>query len=687
MIKKEKNIKFNKLDMQLLALIAVLLIAITFIFSIASPTLYASNGGFTEIGFSNFDNTDVMTDLTSAENFDIKKYPINKKLDTFIMQNFVEYCYSFDESNRKNYGLYVYLYNPSLIDLDIASYDNKIQLAVEYDNDGKPKNYEKFSLKFCSVSDGDYKRLFYKFKVVDHRSVHDQKTIVERVNSNARKYDISGVELLHSDSFLAVDYGVGKSYVYTGYAVGCGIDGNNAESTLNCNAEKLSTIKLNVEHTFYRTLSSNKGKDYQNQIDTVYFAVSNNYFDNDTNLQRIKAEWYEYKTKEIVVINKKEYYDRMSSYMGKVVGDYNHHLLYPTYYLNDNYNKELGITLDTDRTPPHIDPSPYFVDWCWNLDSNTYAANPCNRLFYIFCCENIEKYDPYADKMDNEFKNKLYYYILHYTNTYINGRLPIKNGTISADLFESDIDDYRKVDNSAGKIQHGYSYYDFDADLDIKHLNSWQSSNPDFWKNWKEYGLWDALTGNIPQEEDIDLSPIVIFNYDDLRLSNEQIIKKYYINAEDVGAFKSYANAAKLKNEKVVLFRFATSDYYSKELKVWRYNFDLPMANAYMAKESVFLNFDIIQLTFKQGDVYTIIPVVSSPIDIVDDPTPPIDFNDGNIDLKNVFNTIFTIILIIVGVIFIIKVIAFIFKLMPQKQKVVINNNGKAKKKKYRHKE
>ena len=44
---------------------------------------------------------------------------------------------------------------------------------------------------------------------------------------------------------------------------------------------------------------------------------------------------------------------------------------------------------------------------------------------------------------------------------------------------------------------------------------------------------------------------------------------------------------------------------------------------AYIAQESVFFDFDIIQLTFNKEGEYTVIPVVSNPITIVDDVTPP----------------------------------------------------------------
>ena len=45
---------------------------------------------------------------------------------------------------------------------------------------------------------------------------------------------------------------------------------------------------------------------------------------------------------------------------------------------------------------------------------------------------------------------------------------------------------------------------------------------------------------------------------------------------------------------------------------------------AYRAWESVFFDFDIIQLTFNRDGVYTVIPVVSSPMDIVNAITPPV---------------------------------------------------------------
>ena len=106
-------------------------------------------------------------------------------------------------------------------------------------------------------------------------------------------------------------------------------------------------------------------------------------------------------------------------------------------------------------------------------------------------------YDPYADIVENGgiTSNALYEWIKGYNKTYENGTLPVKDGTISADLFADDIDEYRKIDKQYGKIQKGYSYYDFDADVDLQTLSSWQETDPSFWDNWINWGLWNAMTG------------------------------------------------------------------------------------------------------------------------------------------------------------------------------------------------
>lgn len=554
------------------------------------------------------DKSDVLSDLRSDSSFNINNYPFNEDGKLQLI-SFNEYCYSFYSNLRANYGLYVYIYNPQCLNIVQNSTFNKIQIAVAYDENGNPTDYEKMQLQFCSVStEPDYYRLFFKFKIAN------ADEILSRVNSNERRYDISGIELYSEGNTNAIDYGISRTFYYTGYAAGYGPN-KTAESTLTCRTEKLETVELDVHHTYWRSLTSSKGAGYQNQLDTVYFSVPNYFFENYGKLQRIKAEWYEYKTKDIIVTSNQEFYNTTRSYIGQAV------------------NKDLTKweALDNYKKADPIDPlSRDTADWAYNKKNsgNFYAKDYIDTLYYLFATPNwtsIENYDPYAnvENIGGVRSNNLYDYILAYNKTFENGT--VKDGSISADLFESDIDDYRKMDNEQGKIQYGYSYYDFDADTDLQTIISWKEGNPSYWDNVQTWGRWATWFGEIPSETGHTLSPIYVLSESDLNGNNTAISDNLLVNYNDVNSIKSVYNTAKGKDETVVLFRFAVSDYYSSKLDVAKTNDVLYTYNqdAYRAWESVFLDFDIIQLTFNKEGVYTIIPVVASPIDMVDDITPP----------------------------------------------------------------
>ena len=501
-----------------LVLLLILIVTVVGIVLTAVPsTALAEEGGVA------FDSTDVLDDLTSStvngEKFDLKNYPFDEEKQIQVL-SFVEYCYSYRANQRGNYGLYIYVYNPQGLNLDTYNKGNKIQMAVKYDNEGKPADYAKLPLVFCGKSEqADYKNLFYKFKVQD--VAIDGKTFADRVNSNERRYDVSGIELVTYGEKNAKEYAVNATYKFTGYAAGYGPDGNS-KSTLACDAGGLETITLDVQHTFYRTKTSGKGAGYQNQIDTVYFTVPQKYFDIYGTLQRIKAEWYEYKTKDIIVTSNEDFFNAVQANIGVDIGAYG--------------DEDIGYGAGENVTMGNLTPT---ADWAWNL-GNWICANKDGTLFYIFKTDNIEEYDPYADvtEIGGVTSNALYEYIENYDKTFGGGTLPIKDGTISADLFEDDIDDHRKMDTDFGKIQQGYSYYDFDADVDLQKLTSWQDSDPSFWDNWKAWGLWDTIFGNIPQEESRTISPIYIVQDADLQGSDEEVSERLLVNYHDVSAIK-----------------------------------------------------------------------------------------------------------------------------------------------------
>jgi hypothetical protein len=199
----------------------------------------------------------------------------------------------------------------------------------------------------------------------------------------------------------------------------------------------------------------------------------------------------------------------------------------------------------------------------------------------------------------------------------------------------------------------GYSYYDFDADVDTQILASWSSTSPSFWDNWVNFGLGAAFSGG-PDEASRSAPPIQILTADDLKGTNAEIANRLLINSADVNNIKQEFETSNKNDELVVLFRFATSDYYSEAAQIYipgggfLGSNKLVTGQAYIAQESVFLDFDIIQLTFNKDGDYTVIPVVSNPIDIINDITPPANMPDETNWLMIILIVILAIFLIVI---------------------------------------
>ena len=285
--------------------------------------VYADTGG--EL---NYDSTNVLDDLKSAtvddQPFDLSAYPRNP-FGTPQVITFAEYCYSQYENGNGNYALYIYVYNPALTEFSLISQRNKIEISSDFfyvgeeATVGSVKDYTKFPLKFCNASTGEYENRFLKFRIVDDAGVLLKAEREREETTGSRYYHIAGIELfaIGGDATTAQDYWVNQYYQFSGYAEGYG---DSEKFPFQCDVTgNAEAVQLAVQHTYYRTESSGKGANYQNQLDTVYFAVPKRLFDTYGKLQRIKAEWWEYKTKDYVVTSNSEFYNAVQSYLGKIV--------------------------------------------------------------------------------------------------------------------------------------------------------------------------------------------------------------------------------------------------------------------------------------------------------------------------------------------------------------------------------
>lgn len=582
--------------------------------------------------FTAYDRSSIEDDLRDV---DISAYPADGNGRHFLMDEvgFMEYGYSESSFIVDNYfGIYFYVYNPTEREVSTRAGANVVNMATAYNEEGEPTNYENVPITVLDCTDN---HRFYKFRITDGAAVYERAHAYAQAHGGVRRYDIAGIQLWFTGDQNATDSFTERgeksvTYRCTGYAAGCGED-NNEESTLDIDREKLESVELDVQKTFWRTQTSSLGAGHQNQLDTVYFTVPQRLFDEYGELQRIKAEWWEYKTKPLFVTSNADWYNGVIGYMGTPL---------PRHGTQQYYDDDLDYAFGVGHKM--IGSAAVSYDGAsWNIgmrDVNIQPGTPMQTLYLLFNTNgaSISSYDPKADIVSagGVSTNALEEYIFGYDNTYDSGKLTVKDGReISADLFEADIDESRKVDNERGKIQMGYSYYDFDVTEDIQEIVSWEDGDPSWWDNWNEFGFWESIFGKIPDEAGRSFAPIYIPKAEDFSGTTEEIADRLMCQVSDVERLRT---AYETEEEVLVLFRFATSDYYAEDADLIDYsqstfgNQRIRQGEAYIAQESVFLNFDIIQLTFNDKGDMTVIPVVANPIDIIDPITPPPDFSNKN---------------------------------------------------------
>ena len=553
-----------------------------------------------------FDETDVMEDLQSMEDFSLAKYPFYETAEPEMrIIDFVEYCYDYRANMRDNYGLYLYVYNPNAQNVVTNSTKNKVQIAVAYDSDpitekSNALTYEKFDLRFCSVSEGaGINKLFYKFKVVDHESA-DGKMIAERVNSMDRRYDISGIELLTEGKPNATEYGIATSYHFKGFAEGYGEGG--AGTTLT--RDTLETISLDLHSTTYRFPWINQnGARHQNQLDSVYFAVPKEYNENYGELYRVKCCWDERQTTPVIVTNKKEVYERIAGWVGQKESLSGNLALY--YKLTSAFpGTSSALTAQWGVGPDYHklgDPSEY--GYC--AEVFTVHVNNDTPFGYLFESNDSNVKD--TDITPEQMKDWIY---SHESADY---------------LFTDSVDEGRT---------RGYQEHTFTADepFDMLTFNQSASGWDKFCVGWQEFwtgGSWDFG----PEQQD-PVEPIRLVKDSDFTGTDAADADKLYVHNEDFDKFESFYKENKA-TKNVFLLRFAVTDYFSDMATVaepgdwynpftWQ-NGKRDETSTYIARETVFLDFDIIELTFLRDTTETIIPVVASPIDVVGGISAPIE--------------------------------------------------------------
>ncbi len=604
-------------------------------------TAYASDENY-------FDNTNVYEDLTSSttngEPFDIRNYAFNESKQASIF-SFVEYCYSFKANMRSNYGLYIYVYNPQGKNFATNTKQNKIQMATEYRN-GVPSRYDKFELKYCGkVEETNYKGLFYKFKIVN------AETFLDKVNSNERRYDVSGFELVEYGKQNAKEYGVGGTYKFTGYSKGYGPDAN-AESTLTCVVDNLETCELEVHHTYFRTDGvSNLGSGHYNEVNTVYFELPNHFLEDYGNLQKIRAEWWEYKTQMAFVTDNNDFVNLANQYKYADASIYNPDQTNVLYRRNNKDIPFYAYAYDYwgSNGTEHWDHY-----WTYNLDLSPVKIGGVGS-YTTLSSDTVSTRLPFVFYSQYQNEGSIFDFLMsHNSAGSVEGSV-VANAIYSYEANSEDyidcngrpISKYCFVDDVDAGRTRGYNDVTIDLE-DTFDLDSYDS-NHSWWDKLWNFGINAPNTS----EEYHNVNPIVILTGNDLLGTDSEISRRLLVNSNDINDLRTVYAHAQLNDCTVVLFRFANTDYFTVSASAQSTN-DL-YANGYAAQMTVFLDFDIIELTFNKDGEYTVIPVVASPIDIINSLTPPPKSLDW-------WKVILAVILLILLLLLLIPILPYIIK-------------------------
>ena len=554
-----------------------------------------------------FEQTNVMDDLENStvdgKAFNISDYAFNNSEEASVLM-LVEYCYSFYANLQDNFGLYLYVWNPQGLKFDTGSSLNAVQLSY-----GSEADYVKYSLEFLNRSERtNYEGLFYKFKV--RLSLSQREAMLEALNSSERIYHISGMELLETGESLPHEYAVNAVYTYSGYAQGYGP--NEGADTLTYTRSEGEVFVIeddDLHQTFYRPSGNVSGSFFkQDTLHTVYFSVPNELIERYGRLAVIRVQWLEAVLSPFLITGNQDVYNALQNYIGQTMGEYNEEGF--EYGILGGYEvttSGIGELVLTHRTAELA-----YNPWYKFLES---ADRQLDRICLAFNSgDETDSADTY--RVGGEM-------LLDLMKEYSRSSTDKVLGMYARELFSS--------------VDEAFTVVDIPAEREYS-LTSEKISQT-FWE--KVFG-----TSHVEYSDTFGgIEAIHPVSEQDFGASKEQTCQNLYIDLNDYDEFLSVYEAAERDEETVYLFRFDQSEYSAWEVTQgkWEkatqwvpnaigpggmfqtvYKLSDSDTNGYLAEETVYLGLDLIQMEWDDGEKRVVIPIVSSPIDVVADGTPPV---------------------------------------------------------------
>lgn len=594
-----------------------------------TPFLLPASAAESNVSVKSYDETSIEDDLAGL---DLNIYPFNPLGECEVI-SFMEYCYSERSDVFGHYGLYVYVYNPTKEPI----YDSELnKLNIKVGNG----EFEKISLKYLNKTSDN---LFYKFKLEEQEELLNLAKSYASENGSIRRYELTELEIKYSGENVK-SFDISKVYEYFGYAAYCDSERTNV-STLSCKDYGARSIHLNIQQTNYR--AGQKSDNLYEDLQSVYFSLPNEYISEWGNLNKITAEWYQYKTAPMFVTSDMEAYSALFNMRNKYVDKEG--------YISDESN----VVAKTN----------YVV--FWEIDKGIDDKNRIHKVYGGNFVQLPVDFFYYADDLQILTGLK---WIFPITEEFSNA----DDYYVSSEEVKQYIENYTQNFPEQDKLNDKYSEKLFERyDNDGYRNNSFFITEKiDFVDKNTNQSFWEKLWG-INSTIDSSYAPIATISQGDLYLSAEAFSAKYYVNKEDAEDVIDFAKESYRKNEIPYLLRFAKTDYYSSPARFVNVdNISEEMFgtyDGYVAQETVFLDFDVISLGFMSADGYTetLVGVVAEPIDIINGLTPPDELVENQEWWQKIMMALGIIILIVL-LTFLGGPISFVLKIVYDGIKLII---------------
>ena len=510
---------------------------------------------------------------------DLSKYPYKKGAESEL--------FSFYENGDE---YYVYIYNPSRMKYDVGSALNKIQMALGWNDEGNASKTSFYILDFISGSGetDTLGHLFLKFRIRIDGKIPSLKV------GSGRRYDIVEVELLEKGKYTADAIDASWTYTFLGRG-----------SALRATVEVLRTVEIETHYTYYRNGLDGNGKARQDQINSVYFSVPEEWFDDGKTIVGVTAEWDQYKTKPIIVTDDEECFALLNSYKNRPVfyNPKSANSRYPydvPFSLQPSFKTEVSTQFSGTVFTTYVYPWLYGVKF-ENSYPIYYRCGPTYNIYkWAFLSDSTEPGEIAVSREDLESAIFSYCLPTIYDDYFSGDKVFVHYPYKGADLTYFEHDAFLYYDENLGRVvfqepiyeTHGSGYRKKDIWIDETLSSGKYDFGFDFvaaFRNW--------IGGGTVGEDLRDIVPIV--PVDDVLI--EAGSEKALVCETDWDGLLEFQKKEESKDRRTYLLRFDISDYVSDSLLVEQHTGE--EQKSYGAKwyqETVYLNFDILRFVLME---------------------------------------------------------------------------------------